>query len=226
MNHKQLLALFLCLVIIASSKIIASGNVVMVKDVSSNIDKYSIENIKEETDKESINIFYPVTHYDKVNETIKNKIELYRLKFEESIFTAENKKLEISFDEYEYGEYTSFKFNVKSNVGIYHDLEEVFTVTYKENEVVDIEYLKNKKQDILDVLYKECSEKLKNDARIKDYSTTEWLEQGLQKADENYNCFILTDKSFIVIFNEYTVAPYVAGILEVEIPYDKLSGII
>ena len=45
-------------------------------------------------------------------------------------------------------------------------------------------------------------------------------------AEENYNCFILTDKSFIVIFNEYTVAPYVAGILEVEIPYDKLSGII
>ena len=63
MNHKQLLALFLCFVMILSSKIVSieENKVVSVKNVSNNIDKYTIENIKDETDEYSIKIFYPMT---------------------------------------------------------------------------------------------------------------------------------------------------------------------
>ena len=59
MNHKQLLALFLCFVMILSSKIVSieENKVVSVKNVSNNIDKYTIENIKDETDEYSIKIF-------------------------------------------------------------------------------------------------------------------------------------------------------------------------
>lgn len=227
MNHKQLLALFLCLVIIASSRIIGEKNeIVTVKDVTSNVDKFKIENIKEETQEKDVNIFYPVTEYQNVNDEILNKIEEYRNKFENSTFTADIKKLEISFDEYEYKEYVSFRFNVKSNTGITHDLNEIFTIVYKNGEILDITNLVAKDNKILETFQIECYEKLKDNECIKQYSTEQWLNKGLEKIEDNYKNFILTSKSFVIIFNEYTVAPYVAGVLEVEIPYDKLETIV
>ena len=48
MNHKRLLALLLCLVIIASSKIVTiNTDSVQVKDVINNTEEYKIENIDE-----------------------------------------------------------------------------------------------------------------------------------------------------------------------------------
>ena len=224
MNHKRLLALLLCLVIIASSKIVTiNTDTVEVKDVINNSEEYKIENISIEDDNKKINIFYPVTEYQNVNNTIIKKIDYYKSKFENASFTTDKKKLEISFEEYEYKDYKSFKFIIKSNVGISHDLEEIFAVSFKEDTIIDIDYLKQKNNDILDLFYSECYNKLKDDTNIKQYSNEEWLENGLQKDLDNYKNFIFTKDSFVIIFNSYTVAPYVAGIFEVEIPYNNLS---
>ena len=224
MNHKRLLALLLCLVIIASSKIVTiNTDTVEVKDVINNSEEYKIENISEEDNNKKINIFYPVTEYQNVNNTIIKKIDYYKSKFENASFTTDKKKLEISFEEYEYKDYKSFKFIIKSNVGISHDLEEIFTVSFKEDTIIDIDYLKQKNNDILDLFYSECYNKLKDNTNIKQYSSEEWLNKGLQKDPDNYKNFIFTKDSFVIIFNSYTVAPYVAGIFEVEIPYDNLS---
>ena len=155
----------------------------------------------------------------------------YRILFEHTSLTsviieADKKKLEISFEEYEYKEYRSFKFIIKSNVGISHDIEEVFTVNFKGDTVIDINYFKQKNKDILDLFYSECYNKLKDDTNIKQYSSEEWLNKGLQKDPDNYKNFIFTENSLIIIFNSYTIAPYVAGIFEVEIPYDNLNLIL
>lgn len=227
MNHKRLLALLLCLVIVASSKIITlNTDVVEVKDVLSNAESYHIENINEEDENKKINIFYPVTDYENVNNTINKKIEYYKNKFENSSFTSDKKELEISFEEYEYKDYKSFKFLVNSNVGVNHDMEEVFTVSFKEDTVIDIEYLKQKNNDILDLFYTECYNKLKDNTDIKQYSNDEWLNKGLEKDPDNYKNFIFTPDSFVIIFNTYTVAPYVAGTFEVEISYENLNSIL
>ena len=68
MNHKQLLALFLCFVMILSSRIVSIENdkVVSVKNVNNNLDKYTIESIIEANDNSKINIFYPVTKYENI----------------------------------------------------------------------------------------------------------------------------------------------------------------
>ncbi len=224
MNHKRLLALLLCLVIVASSKIITiNTDVIEVKDVLSSSEEYHIENINEEDDSKRINIFYPVTDYENVNSTINKKIDYYKNKFENSSLTSGKKELEISFEEYEYKDYKSFKFLVKSNVGISHNIEEVFTVSFKEDTVIDIDYLKQKNNDILDLFYTECYNKLKENTDIKQYSNDEWLNKGLEKDPDNYKNFIFTPDSFVIIFNTYTVAPYVAGIFEVEISYENLN---
>ena len=80
MNHKRLLALLLCLVIIASSKIVTiNTDTVEVKDVINNSEEYKIENISIEDDNKKINIFYPVTEYQNVNNTIIKKYQISRL---------------------------------------------------------------------------------------------------------------------------------------------------
>lgn len=227
MNHKHLLALFLFFIIIASSAIVnMNKDIMMVKDVSSNVEKYHIENFSEEDDTKKINIFYPVTEYENVNQTINNKIDYYKNKFVNSTAVNDKKILEISFEEFEYKDYISFKFNVKTNLGISHDTEEIFTIIYKQDKIIDISYLKQKENKILDILYDECYMRLKDNSTIKQFSNEEWLKKGLEKTEDNYQDFIFTNEAMVVFFNEYTVAPYVAGIIHVEIPYDKLINVL
>lgn len=224
MNHKQLLALFLCLVMIFSSSIVSieSSKIVNVKEVTNNIDKYIIENFQEEKDNYIINIFYPLTKSNDINEKITKKIEEYKQKFLESKYTANKKKLIISFEEFEYEDYTSFRFNVYNNVGITHQENEVFTIVYKDNDLIDIDYIASKNTDIISKLYNECSQRLKQNEQIKKYSNQEWLEK-LSKDKNIYSNFLLTKNSIIVIFNPDTIAPNVAGIIQIEIPYEDLD---
>lgn len=225
MNHKQLLALFLCFVMILSSRIVSIENdkVVSVKNVNNNIDKYTIESIVEENDKYKINIFYPVTKYENVNNLIMEKINKYRDEFEKSEYISNIKELSISFENFEYNQIESFKFNVKSNVGITHDVSEVFTVVYKEDQIIDIDYLNNISSEFIDELFKACRTRIKDNPKIKDYINEEWLEEGLTKDANVFSNFVFSKESIIILFNPNIVAPTVAGVIEVEIPYEVLG---
>lgn len=220
MNHKQLLALFLCFVMILSSKIVSIENnkVVSVKDVSSNVDKYTIENIKEENDSYSINIFYPVTEYSDINNIINEKVESVKEAFLNDGYISDKKELTVSFEEFELKEYTSFKFNIKSNVGTVHNSEEVYTIVFKDGKEI--------KKDNLEIdnglLKEKLREYLKNNDKIKEYSNESWIEKGLEKT-ENLDNFVLTENSIIFIFNSNTVAPKVAGVIQIELPLEILS---
>ena len=107
MNHKQLLALFLSLVIILSPTIISIENekVVDVKAANNNIDEITIESIIEKNDDVDINIYYPVTKNSKVNNMIKDKIDSYITKLKETNSFDSTKKLNISFETFKSGEY-------------------------------------------------------------------------------------------------------------------------
>lgn len=225
MNHKQLLALFLCFVMILSSKIVSIENekIVSVKDVNNNLDKYTIENIKEENSDYKINIFYPVTKYENVNKVINEKIDVYRKQFEESKYISDKKELIISFEEFEHNEITSFKFNVKSNIGITHDISEVFTVIYKQDQIIDIQYLNDINSEFIDELYKSCKEKLTENSKIKEHSNNNWIEKGFTKEADTFSNLIFTKDSIIIFFNPDTVAPYVADIIQIEIPFETLG---
>ena len=225
MNHKQLLALFLCFVMILSSKIVSieSNNIVSVKDVSNNIDKYKIESICEDTKDKSINIFYPVAKYEKVNNKIKEKIDYYKEKLEISEYISQKKKLTISFEEFEHNDITSFKFNIKSNVGIGHDLDEVFTIVFKEDEVIEMKDIIEKYPELIEKLFNVCSEKIKENSKVKQYSNDSWISKGLVKGVPTFSNYIINDKDIIIFFNPESIAPYVAGIIQVEIPMENLE---
>lgn len=222
MRHKQLLALFLCFVMIFSSKIVSSqnDNIVKVKDVVSNVDKYIIESIVKDDEKQSVNIYYPVTEYENVNAKINEKIKEYMTNFENSNYITDKKQLTISFDTFEFKEYNSFKFNIKSNVGITHDLDEVFTIVYKEDKIILITDLQD---NIVEKLYEECKSKLKSNEKIIEFSNDKWIDEGLVKDSNTFSNYIMSDNSIVLYFNPCTVAPYAAGIIQIEIPYDNLQ---
>ncbi len=225
MNHKQLLALFLCFVMILSSRIVSIENdkVVSVKNVNNNLDKYTIESIIEENDKSKINIFYPVTKYENINNVVMEKINVYIDEFKKNDYISDIKELSISFENFEYKEIESFKFNIKSNVGTTHNKSEVFTVVYKEEQIIDIEYLNSINSEFIDELFKECKARIKENSKIKDYINEEWLEEGLTKEANVFSNFIFSKDSIILLFNPNIVAPVVAGVIEVEIPYEILG---
>lgn len=219
MNHKQLLALFLSLVIILSPTIISIENekVVDVKAVNNNIDEITIESIIEKNDDVDINIYYPVTKNSKVNNMIKDKIDSYITKLKETNSFDSTKKLNISFETFKSGEYISLKFNVSSSAGITHKTEEVFTFVYANDEIIDIDTLAKSNPKLIENLYSICKEELLKNEKFKKYSNIEWLNRGLLKNKNTFSKFIFDGDNMIVIFNPYEVAPYVAGIFEIKI---------
>lgn len=209
MNHKQLLALFLCFVIILSSKLVIGKKqeVVEVKNVSSNTDKYTIENISEKNEDYNIDVYYPVTKCKEANDSINNKINEY-------IEQCKNNKksLIISFEEYEYKDYESYKFVINMERDKVHKSEEIYTITFNENGILDLNKYMEINSDVI-------KERVKSDSKYKEYVNDERLNNYLSK-ENILNNFILTENSIVLYFNANTMLPNVAGIVQIEIPYE------
>ena len=224
MNHKQLLALFLCFVILLSPVIVSieKDKVVNVKKVNENLDDFSIESIVREENNTKINVFYPVTKCTKANNFIQEKIDYYIQKIQENSSIDGEKSLNISFEKYNSDNIVSIKFEVDSNVGITHKTKEYFTVSYSGDEMITIDTLIDNNPKLLDDWYDECKEQLERDEKFRKYSNEIWLSNGLKKTKNTFSNFIFSENKLIVIFNPYTVAPFVAGIFEIEISYDLI----
>lgn len=209
MNHKQLLALFLCFVIILSSKLVIGKKqeVVEVKNVSSNTDKYTIENISEKNEDYNIDVYYPVTKCKEANDSINNKINEY-------IEQCKNNKksLIISFEEYEYKDYESYKFVINMERDKVHKSEKIYTITFNENGILDLNKYIEINSDVI-------KERVKSDSKYKEYVNDERLNNYLSK-ENILNNFILTENSIVLYFNANTMLPNVAGIVQIEIPYE------
>lgn len=209
MNHKQLLALFLCFVIILSSKIVIGRKqeVVEVKNVNSSTDKYTIESISEKNDDYSIDVYYPVTKCKEANDSINTKINEY-------INQCKNdkKSLIISFEEYEYKDYESYKFIINMERDKVHKSEEIYTITFSEDGILDLNKYIEINSDVI-------RERIKNDSKYKEYANDERIENYILKGNILDN-FILTENSIVLYFNADTILPNVAGIVQIEIPYE------
>ncbi|MEZ5305825.1 MAG: DUF3298 and DUF4163 domain-containing protein [Pyrinomonadaceae bacterium] len=50
-----------------------------------------------------------------------------------------------------------------------------------------------------------------------------WIEDGTAPEPQNFQVWNITPEGFLITFNDYQVAPYVAGSFEVTIPYEKFA---
>ncbi len=60
----------------------------------------------------------------------------------------------------------------------------------------------------------------------KDMINTEWLADSAGPNVVDYQTFAFSGKNLVIIFQQYSIAPYAAGIIEVPVPFTELSGIV
>ncbi len=236
MTKKYILAITLFVVFALSTLMFKYSKQVVpiqVKEVFNNQVKndVTLKQIQKEEKNYKMNLFYPQTKYNKLNEYILNKFNKEQEDFFKQVKEIENFldgkqcTLDITFSQYEYKSYISFAFEIVEYLQTPHPNSYFFTVIYdtSANKVIDIEDIANKNSDILIKLSNESYNILKNNKNIKEYSTDENLKEGLKPIKSNFENIVLDKDKLIVFVNPYQVAPYVAGNFEVKIPYGKFK---
>lgn len=195
--------------------------IINVKAISNN--EYKIE---EKTNNYKITVYYPKTDYSKLNNVINDKIYGYIKEFKEDVNSSDYPinqyySLIILYDSYEYDNYISYIFRIEDYTGGAHPNHRIYTVVYdiKNNEIITIDDLINKNQNILNIFSENSREILKNNNRI---TSSTMLYEGTKPKTENFHNFVFSKDGIILFFQHYQVAPYSQGEFNVVINYKKI----
>lgn len=185
-----------------------------------NNNEYKISEIRKNY---KIQIYYPITEYKKLNNTITKQITSYLKEFKNNIKLSnipinQYYHLIILYEKYEYKNYISFVFRIEDFTGGAHPNHRIYTIVYdtKENKIINIDDLINKNKNTLEILSKFSGNELKGNKKITDFSM---LYEGTKKEKENFTNFVFSKEGLIIFFPQYQVAPYSQGEFNVIIPY-------
>lgn len=236
MTKKYVLAIIVFVIFALSTIIFKYSKQVVpiqVKDAFNNEVKNGVKlkQIQKDEAKYKMNLFYPETKYNNLNEHIMNKINK-----EQDLFLKQVKEIEdyledkqctfdITFNQYEYKSYISFAFEAVEYSYAPHPNNYFFTVIYdtSKDKVIEVEDLMKENPDFLTKISNESYKILKDNKNIKEYSTDENLKEGLKPIKSNFENIVFDKDKVIVFINPYQVAPYVAGSFEVKISYGKIT---
>lgn len=188
---------------------------------------FEILNIKEDTDKYSLNVYYPKCEYAKLNEAINITINEYVDNLKSELLNLNKEKkytLEITFETYTSKDTISFLFNVSENLGCLHDEKYVICINYckKADKILQISDLVLKSENMLQKLQEICYNSLMQNEQIKDALVENFVLEGTMAKIENYEKFIIDNENIIFYFGEYQVVPYYLGIQKVVVPTYEL----
>lgn len=183
--------------------------------------------IKDETDTYTINIIYPETNQDFINQDINNFIYKEIANFKQAI-TLQTNPVEANwqytlFIRYDtvYNERTivSFKFEIEQFLGGAHPTHLIVAKNYnwflKRIYTIDTAI---PNQETLDKIAKVALDYFQN--MPKDW---ELFPEGLAPKIENYQTFNMTPDSCIFYFQEAQIAPYSAGPQQIEIKWSEIQ---
>lgn len=174
-----------------------------------------------------ININYPYTGYSNLNNEIDNLIKKYLndfMKADKPFIDNQIYSLDITYDTYQYKEFISYVFTVFLNTGGAHPNTIIETISYdtKNENIIDIDWLINKNNDILNILSKESRVILDKNPSLKQGNITDMTLDGIMPRKDNFSNFAFTDKGLMLFFNRYQIAPYSYGSFNIIIPYSSL----
>lgn len=175
-----------------------------------------------------ININYPYTGYSNLNNEIDNLIKKYLndfMKADKPFIDNQIYSLDITYDTYRYKEFISYVFTVFLNTGGAHPNTIIETISYdtKNENIIDIDWLINKNNDILNILSKESRVILDKNPSLKQGNITDMTLDGTMPRKDNFSNFAFTDKGLMLFFNRYQIAPYSYGSFNIIIPYSSLD---
>ena len=105
-----------------------------------------------------------------------------------------------------------------------HPNLELFCINYSisDNKIITIDDI-IKSDNNLNILKTECENTLLDNDKIKKYNLEKEIKEKVKNDPNIYSTFSFNENELIIYFNEYTVAPYVVGILKVKLNINKLE---
>ncbi|MDD3520749.1 MAG: RsiV family protein, partial [Actinomycetota bacterium] len=94
----------------------------------------------------------------------------------------------------------------------------------KSSKMLELKDIFKKDSGYLNKLSDCCRADLKKQLENIDVATDEMFEEGTAPVYENYSNFVLLQNDIVIIFGQYQIAPYAAGMFGVRIPYEELSS--
>lgn len=174
-----------------------------------------------------LEVFYPVTNYEVLNQQIQQMITNYIDDFEQSLSpnTIQNDQmysLMISYETYEYPPFVSYRFTIFMDTGGAHPNHFLWTVVFDQEEerIISIADLEKKYPAILSIFSRYSREILMDNPGIVNSSM---LFEGTKPTLENFSHFVFTSQGILIFFEHYQVAPYSSGEFQVLIPYEKIK---
>ena len=172
-----------------------------------------------------IRVSYPRSKYDRLNNTIKDKIGkiIFDYMNQAAVSYLDNftYTLDISYEDYSYQNIESFVFFVSSSTGGAHPDNTIFTINYDSSidKIITIDDLVRKNNNILTVLSRESYNILSKNKNITD---KQMLMEGLKPTTENFSNIVFTPIGIKIYFPQYQVAPYSVGSFQVLINYKNI----
>jgi len=213
-----------------SESIIIYTKNVSVKEVMSlsvvvNQEDYLLQKNNEKYRNSNIEVYYPITKYEVLNNEIKTILDTKIFKFKENIKDNIEYSMLINFDMYKYNNYISFVFHVLEDYAGAHPNTYIFTVNYniKDNTIININTLVNKNNNILNLMSKYAYKNLLNNDKIKVINLLYMLKNGTKPIKTNFENFAFEKNGIIVFFEKYQVAPFAYGEFCITIPYLELN---
>ena len=185
------------------------------------ITKKSDQNVK-------FKLIYPIfKDYPELNKIIEQKILKEKKNINENMNDLE--RYDIWFkDVRTSGKYIGFMFTNDSYYkGAAHGMMSITAVNYdteekKEVNLKDVFSPLSKKY--LEIFSEFSLQELTNRVEKGEFeSNYDFISEGTDIKEENFNCFNLRGSEVIVVFNQYQVAPYSSGISEVTIPLNSFK---
>ena len=174
-----------------------------------------------------LEVFYPVTDYEVLNQQIQQMITNYIDDFEQSLSTDtihndQMYSLMISYETYEYPPFVSYRFTIFMDTGGAHPNHFLWTVVFDQEEerIISIADLEKTYPAILSIFSRYSREILMDNPGIVNSSM---LFEGTKPTLENFSHFVFTSQGILIFFEHYQVAPYSSGEFQVLIPYEKIK---
>ena len=188
----------------------------------------NVDNIVIKDNRFDININYPITEYNKLNEEITNTINKYREEFYIELKDVSDKSyytMDINYKEYSYQNYISIIFYVETYTGGAHPSHQIKTINYNyvKNELITIQTLVNNNTDILNTLSILSRDYLGKIKIFSDEGIYSMMILGTEPTIDNFKNFIFTSDGLMIIFERYQIASYYFGEYNITIPYEKLK---
>lgn len=157
---------------------------------------------------ENISIDYPDHLHPEIIDYLRSEEERFLAE------SAENNKLYITYRSY-HSRYESYLFDASYDFQGAHPITKLKTFNYLNNEYIDINALFSE-QDYF-YFQDQAIKLLKPVLEQKDMYVEDMFAEGTAPKPENYQNVILRDETCIVFFEYYQIAPYAAGIHQMEI---------